>query len=98
VIPFVVGSSRIYGKVFNKFETEGDGEAKLHHYIHNREPGQALITVCNHTSVVDEPVLFSCMLRPSTVLRPHMVRVAHSEAHQCPSPMTTGQLLLYLMN
>lgn len=78
MIPFVVYSSRVYGTLFNTFETEG--EPILHHYIHNRQSGQALITVSNHTSVVDEPVLFSCMLRPSTVLRPQMVRVQLSHA------------------
>lgn len=73
VIPLVVAGARIYGKVFNTFEMEGGDD--LHKYIHNRLPGQALITVCNHTSVVDEPVLFACMLKAETVLKPHTVRL-----------------------
>lgn len=50
------------------------GLEKLHKHVLSREPGRALVTVCNHHSVLDDPGLMSLVVPLEARLNPALMR------------------------
>lgn len=59
VVNFTISTfvSKMYLTVLNEFNC--DGEDKLNGYVRYRRKNQALITVSNHTSTVDDPSILA---------------------------------------
>lgn len=61
--------SKLVVTVLNSFSV--DGLDAFHRHVMSRQPGVGLITVCNHTSTADDPMLFCSMLPASFFFREH---------------------------
>ena len=56
------------GRVVNT--TDIDGEDRLHLYVDRRPPGRGLLTVSNHISTLDDPIMMAALVPLRTYLQP----------------------------
>jgi monolysocardiolipin acyltransferase len=69
----IVSFSRLFLRAFNSLEIIGEEEF---HEISTYNRKRGLLTISNHQSTIDEPVLMSNMLHPSTIFTPSKIRYA----------------------
>jgi 1-acyl-sn-glycerol-3-phosphate acyltransferase len=55
----------VFGTKLNKLTISDSDYASLQNAMLHRPLGQGLITVCNHTSTLDDPLLVSCLAGPN---------------------------------